>query len=231
MSEKSHTSSSVDVPRVAGLFNEQLGLLRKRFDHIFMVLLLVEWVAAILIAIWVSPYGWAGKVQTIHFHVQAAVLLGGLITVFPILLIRFRSGWVVTRHVVAISQMLWSALFIHLSGGRIETHFHVFGSLAWLAFYLDWTVIVTATVVVALDHLIRGLFWPESVYGTVNAEWWRFLEHAGWVVFEDIILMFSIANNRRLIRQITRQQAELEEANHMKDLAVEMAKGQLAKPI
>ena len=42
-----------------------------------------------------------------------------------------------TRHVIAISQMLTSALLIHLSGGRIETHFHVFGSLAFLAFYLD----------------------------------------------------------------------------------------------
>ena len=30
-----------------------------------------------------------------------------------------------------------SALLIHLSGGRIETHFHIFGSLAFLAFYRD----------------------------------------------------------------------------------------------
>jgi len=36
-----------------------------------------------------------------------------------------------------------SALLIHLSGGRIETHFHVFGSLAFLAFYLDWPVLIT----------------------------------------------------------------------------------------
>jgi hypothetical protein len=76
-----------------------------------------------------------------------------------------------------------SALLIHLSGGRIETHFHVFGSLAILAFYLDWSVLLTATVVVAADHLVRGLVWPESVYGIVNPEWWRFLEHAFWVVF------------------------------------------------
>jgi hypothetical protein len=31
--------------------------------------------------------------------------------------------------------MLWSALLIHLTGGRIETHFHVFGSLGILAGY------------------------------------------------------------------------------------------------
>ena len=52
--------------------------------------------------------------------------------------------------------MLWSALLIHLTGGRIETHFHVFGSLAFLAFYRDWRVLVPATVVVALTTPLRG---------------------------------------------------------------------------
>ena len=33
-----------------------------------------------------------------------------------------------TRHVVAVSQMLFSALFIHISDGHTETHFHIFGS-------------------------------------------------------------------------------------------------------
>ena len=75
--------------------------------------------------------------------------------------------------------MLMGALLIHLTGGRIETHFHVFGSLAFLAFYRDWRVLVPATVVVALDHLLRGIFWPQSVYGVLVASEWRWLEHAG----------------------------------------------------
>ena len=83
------------------------------------------------------------------------------------------------------------ALLIHLTGGRIETHFHVFGSLAFLAFYRDWRVLVPATVVVALDHLLRGMFWPQSVYGVVVASEWRWLEHAAWVVFEDMFLVVA----------------------------------------
>lgn len=51
----------------------------------------------------------------------------------PILLAIFRPGTVLTRDVIAALQMLSSALLIHLTGGRIETHFHVFGSLAFLA--------------------------------------------------------------------------------------------------
>ena len=152
-------------------------------DRLFAKLFVGEWLFAILIALVFSPYGWHGKVKVIHYHVWIALVLGGAIISFPLLLIRMRPGSVPTRHVVAVAQALLSALLIHLSGGRIETHFHVFGSLAILAFYLDWKVLVTATVVVATDHLVRGLLWPESVYGILNPEWWRFLEHAFWVTF------------------------------------------------
>src|SRR5437773_2803615 len=100
-------------------------------------------------------------------------------------------GRVLTRHAVAVGQMLVSALFIHLSGGRIETHFHVFGSLAFLAFYRDWRVLITATVVVAMDHFLRGLLRPQSVYGVAVASVWRAFEHAGWALFTDSFLTAS----------------------------------------
>src|SRR6202021_4177803 len=99
----------------------------------------------------------------------AAFLLGGAITLVPVLLACLRPGETLTRHAIAVGQMLMSALLIHLTGGRIETHFHVFGSLAILAFYRDWKVLISATVVVTVDHLLRGIFWPESVYGVLGA--------------------------------------------------------------
>ena len=97
--------------------------------------------------------------------------------------------------------MLMGALLIHLTGGRIETHFHVFGSLAFLAFYRDWRVLVPATIVVALDHLLRGIFWPQSVYGVLVASQWRWLEHAAWVVFEDVFLVVSCLRSVAEMRQ------------------------------
>jgi hypothetical protein len=177
--------------RAAALFAKARDARFKRVDRLFCGLMVAQWAFAIGVAVLFSPYGWAGKVKTVHFHVYIALIGGAALTVFPLLLAKLRPGAPVTRHVMAISQMLWSALLIHLSGGRIETHFHVFGSLAFLAFYLDWRVLITATVVVAGDHFMRGVFWPESVYGIVNPEWWRFLEHAFWVVFEDIVLVWS----------------------------------------
>ncbi len=54
---------------------------------------------------------------------------GGLLNALPVALILTRPGWIGTRYTIAIAQMLWSGVLIHLTGGRIETHFHVFGSL------------------------------------------------------------------------------------------------------
>ena len=51
-------------------------------------------------------------------------------------------------------------------GGRIEAHFSVFASLAFLALYRDWRVLITASAVVALDHFLRGMFWPAPFSGS-----------------------------------------------------------------
>ena len=43
-------------------------------------------------------------------------------------------------------QIGWSMLFMWLLEGRSEAQFHVFVSLAFLAFYRDWRVLLTATL-------------------------------------------------------------------------------------
>src|SRR5262249_7554188 len=135
---------------------------------------------------------------------------GGVLVSLPIALALLRPGMTATRHVIAVSQMLLGALAIHLTGGRIETHFHVFGSLAFLAIYRDWKVLMSASAVVALDHLLRGLYWPQSVYGVRIIEPWRWVEHTGWVAFEDLFLIWSCHRSIREMRAIAERQAELE---------------------
>ncbi|HXT20360.1 MAG TPA: histidine kinase, partial [Thermoanaerobaculia bacterium] len=181
-----------------------------RAERMFLWLMVAQWLFGIFVALVISPFAWEGKTRVVSNHVWAAIVLGGLLSALPIALIILRPGWVGTRHVIAFSQVMWSALLIHLTGGRIETHFHVFGSLAFLAFYRDWKVLVTATVTVAADHFLRGLFIPESVYGVADASIWRFAEHAGWVVFEDLILLSHLRDNRRETRELARRQASIE---------------------
>jgi len=165
-------------------------------------------------ALVVSPKTWIGDQWQVHVHVWAAIVLGGLLTGVPILLARLAPGHRLTRHVIGVAQMLWSSLLIHLTGGRIETHFHVFGSLAFLAFYKDWHVLLTATLVVAGDHFVRGVWFPLSVFGVATESYYRWIEHAMWVIFEDVILLHYCVRGCQETWAIAEREAELSAANH-----------------
>jgi PAS domain S-box-containing protein len=201
-------------------FSAACDALHARNDRFFARFMLAQWVATIVVAIVVSPRTWIGRTSSTHLHVWAAIILGGLITLYPVWLGLKRPGQTLTRHAIAAGQMLMSALLIHITGGRIETHFHVFGSLAFLAFYRDVRVLVTATVVVYIDHLVRGFFWPESVYGVIVATPWRSIEHAFWVLFEIAFLAMSIRLGLTEMRQIVGRQVVLERINRAKEQEV-----------
>jgi two-component system sensor histidine kinase/response regulator len=192
----------------------------QRTDRMFAGLMVLQWLAGIGVALWITPLTWIGAASSIHLHLLAAIFLGGTIAAFPILLVFLRPGQAITRHVIAVAQMLASALLIHLTGGRIETHFQIFGSLAFLAFYRDWRVLVTASVVVAFDHFLRGTYWPRSIFGTIGADSLRWIEHAGWVLFEDVFLFIMCHQSIQEMRAIARRQAELELTNDRIELAV-----------
>lgn len=196
--------------RAEDLFQEQACYVRARVDRLFGLLLCFQWVAGIIVAMLVSPHAWTGVYSNTHIHVWTALVLGGLIVFWPIYLALKHAGKPMTRHVIAVAQMLYSALLIHLTGGRIETHFHVFGSLAFLSFYRDWRVMLSATAIVVIDHVLRGIIFPQSVYGVAQIEPWRWVEHSGWVVFEDLFLIHCCRENLFEMRQNARRQAELE---------------------
>ncbi len=201
------------LARADVLYQEALDGTHRHTDRIFAILMIIQWIAGIGAAIWISPYTWIGATHHLHWHVWAAIFLGGALTIFPVFMVWRHPGQVVTRHTIAVAQMLWSALLIHLTGGQIETHFHVFGSLAFLAFYRDWKVLVTATVVVAVDHFARGVFWPQSVFGVITYQPWRWLIHAGWVAFEDIFLFISVRKSLSEMHEVALRRARLEGLN------------------
>ncbi len=211
--DESVISSTALEQRARVFFNESLDNTHRHTDRLFANLMAMQWVAGIAAALWISPQTWIGTTSYVHWHVWAAIFLGGAIAAFPIFMAWKQPGRPLTRHTIAVAQMLWSALLIHLTGGRIETHFHVFGSLAFLAFYRDWKVLVTATVVVAVDHFARGMFWPQSVFGILTPSPWRWLEHAGWVIFEDVFLCISIRNSLREMFDVAMRRARLEGVN------------------
>jgi diguanylate cyclase (GGDEF)-like protein len=185
--------------RAAQYFRYSIDELACQVDRMFVWLLAAEWLGMIATAAIVSPRVWSGVQSGIHPHLWAAVLAGPAFILPAILLATFYPGSHLSRHVIAIAQILVSILLIDTTGGRIETHFHIFGSLAFLAFYRDWRVLITASALTAMDHVVRGVWWPQSVYGVAVASPWRWVEHAWWVVFEDFFLILA---TRRSIREM-----------------------------
>lgn len=196
--------------RSESLLEQQKQALYVRTDKMFAWLLILQWIGAIVACLLLSPFTYSGSQSSIHFHVWQAIIVGGLINSLPLFLIFKYPGSMLTRQTIAVAQMLWSGMLIAVSGGRIETHFHVFGSLAFLAFYRDWRPLITASAVTAADHLLRGIYAPGTIYGVAHAEPWHWVEHATWIVFIDFFLLVSIKNSLKDMRLMSYRQAELE---------------------
>lgn len=184
--------------RIAGVIDRRMSLL-----------LAAEWVGAVLLAVILTPKTWTGARSSVHPHVVAALLLGPAVVLVPAFLAFRYSGRIHTRHIIAIAQMMMSSLLIEITGGRIETHFHIFGSLAFLAFYRDWRVLITASAVTGFDHMIRGLWWPWTIYGVYTVSPWRWLEHVWWVAFEDFFLIVSFRQAVREMWIVARREVRL----------------------
>jgi two-component system, sensor histidine kinase and response regulator len=212
--------------RAAEIVREDHGRIVVQVDRLFAALLVGQWLVGIAVAVWVSPWSWAGSHHSIHLHVWAAILFGGIIAIPPVVFVLANPGRTANRYAIAVAQMLSSALLIHLTGGRIATHFHILGSLAFLACYLDWRVFVPATAVVLLDHALRGYWWPESVYGVASVSWGRTLEHVGWTVFCEIFLVSFAVRGLNEIRRNATRRAELESAE---DFVVRQARAHTAE--
>jgi len=212
---KSHTINGIGHvdptrQRSSQLLSDQQQRIYRQTDRMFAALMILQWLGGIIAALFISPSTWIGQTSRVHQHVWAAVILGGVVSFLPVTFALLRPGAPVTRYTIAIGQMLMSSLLIHLTGGRIETHFHVFGSLAFLSFYRDWRVLIPASIVVAADHFVRGLYYRQSVFGVLAAENWRWLEHGAWVAFEDVFLIIACLRGQREMRQIAENTAQLD---------------------
>ncbi len=174
--------------RVAELTAEAMLGVTRHANRLFAWMLGAQWIIAMLLAALYSPTAWTGSAWKPHEHLIAAGLLGGLIALPAAALLFLRAGSAFTPYLATAAQMLMGALLIHIAGGRIEFHFHVFVSLAMLLVYKRWQVLALGAGVAAVDHVTRSLLYPQSIYGVESAAW-RWVEHAVWVVVETGVLI------------------------------------------
>ncbi len=207
-------SPESDLPalkrRAAWLFEAASEDLAAQVSRMFAWLLAAEWLGMVAAAAVVAPRTWIGDHSAIHPHLLAAIFAGPAF-IFPAIAVALLyPSREFARHVIAVAQILVSILLIDVTGGRIETHFHIFGSLAFLAFYRDWRVLVTASALTGIDHLVRGIWWPQSVYGVLTVSPWRWVEHVWWVLFEDFFLFLGSRRSVAEMRAVAGSKAQLE---------------------
>jgi methyl-accepting chemotaxis protein len=189
----------------------RISLLRS-CNLLYGKLLVFEWLATVGVAFFVSPRTWVGSQSYLHPHVLLAVLLGFLMGGLPGIVALKNSDKVWTSHMVAISQMLLMGLLVHTTHGRIETHFAYFTALALLAAFRDWRVLITASAIAALDHLVRGVWLPVSMFGTDVVNIPRIVEHAWWVIWEDIFLVRACIQGNNELRSMAAQSSAFKTA-------------------
>lgn len=182
-----------------------------------MYLLPFQWIALIIISLFVSPETYDGDSSSTHVHVYVAVILGAIVTLIPAFLAWKKPSDNLTLHMVGLGQLLVSSILIHITGGRIESHFHIFLSLGFLVTYSYWPIFISVTVLVAADHVIRGIMFPMSIFGIDYVDYWRIVEHAAYVIFSDAFLIPYAISSHKEIQGIAKDraiiQAKEEEAN------------------
>jgi PAS domain S-box-containing protein len=222
-SDSSLTMKDAVGDRAEALFREQREEVYRETDQFLARLLLLEWVALIVVAFFVTPGDWRTQVGRIEWHVWKVIALGGTITLIPLALVRMRPGAALTRYTLAIAQMLHSGLFIGLNGDRPEMHSHVFCSLVVLSFYRDWRVLVPATLVVGLEHFLPGASWPLRMHGAIDGGW-PSLEHCAWVLLADIFLALACLRRTNSLRASANHTAALEASRQTNQLIMDSSR-------
>src|SRR4051812_7693648 len=76
--EKTNTKTQVSemtARRITELFSEHQQDIFKSTDHMFAVLMTLQWLGGIAAAFWISPRTWIGSTSQTHVHVWAALIL------------------------------------------------------------------------------------------------------------------------------------------------------------
>jgi signal transduction histidine kinase len=170
----------------------------------FRVLFTVQWGIAMLLA-WKSAVPGDGRLWI-------TLILGGMLCVPAG---QFTRGaplawW--TRQFVAVSQIGWSWLYVWLLEGNTEAQFHLFASLAFLAFYRDWSVLFTALIAAIAWPALRLALLPDS-YSIAPAAWSRLMHQAAYLAAETAMLMVTVSQGMKTVWRFARESATLQLTN------------------
>ncbi len=195
--------------RAAELVAEQLRAVGWRVDRLFAWVLILEWLAAIAGIALVSPSTGLQSPPVITWVIVGGAFVSGI----PLGLMWCIPGRPLTRHAVAVALIIWSTLLMEHTGGRLGSHFPVFGALAILACYRDWRILLTATATYIGRDILRADLWPFDSQAAIY-EW----ERLGFILFEVCALVLAIRLSDRETWLFSIGQARIEESNRRLEL-------------
>lgn len=134
-----------------------------------------------LIAYWAHLPVFATIAYFRETSVVAALVIGALAVSGPTVLHFTQRGSLVTAMAMGMGGLALSAGLIHLGGGMIEMHFHVFVLLPLLAVFGRVPVVLAGAVTIAVHHVAFFFFLPASLFN-YNATLWIVVLHAVFVV-------------------------------------------------
>ena len=122
----------------------------------------------ILVLLWLHAVGLVAFSMArgngiVHSLAEGAVVAASAVVASTVGGRRTRSA------VAAFGLIAASAVFVHLSGGVVEVHFHFFVMVAVLTFYQEWLPFLVAIAFVVLHHGVIGALDPDAVYNHAAA--------------------------------------------------------------
>jgi PAS domain S-box-containing protein len=199
-----------ETPGTRRLYAEYRQEVCQRTDRMFLWLLLLQWLAGIVTALWSTPEVWNGSLSHLPPLVTKAFLLGGVITSLPVYVAFKYPGSLLTRQEIAIGQGLITSLLIHVSGGHFEMRYAVFASLAFLAMYRDITVLLLASLITTIDHVLGCFLWPKSLYGFAHVAPFAWIQHVSMVAFENVLLALAVRKSQEDMLGVAKKQATID---------------------
>jgi methyl-accepting chemotaxis protein len=118
-----------------------------------------------------------------------------------------------------------SAVFVHLSGGVVEAHFHFFAMIGIITLYQDWVPFGLAIAFVALHHGFAGSLDPTGVYNhsaAVNSPWKWGLIHGALVLFASAANVYAWRLNEESAGEAEAYRRRLEENKRRRQSALEI---------
>jgi PAS domain S-box-containing protein len=127
-----------------------------------------------------------------------------------------RPGWARVRSCLAsVGLLTSSAIFVALSGGVIEAHFHFFVAIAIIALYQDWWTFLMAIGYVVAYHALFGTLAPRSIFNhpAALANPWRWaLIHGGFILASSAAGVVAWKMNERAQDDLRRLQGQFRDA-------------------